>query len=35
MGMPETVRRWTREEVLGLPDDENRYELIEVWGEED
>lgn len=28
MGMSETVRRWTREEVLGLPDEGNRYELI-------
>lgn len=29
MGMPETLRRWTREEVLALPDDGNRYELID------
>src|SRR5437867_4076159 len=29
MGMPEAVRRWTREEVLALPDDGNRYELID------
>ncbi len=29
MGMPETIRRWTREEVLALPDDGNRYELID------
>jgi Uma2 family endonuclease len=29
MAMPETMRRWTREEVLGLPDDGNRYELID------
>jgi Uma2 family endonuclease len=28
MGMPETVRRWTREGGLDLPDDGNRYELI-------
>jgi Uma2 family endonuclease len=27
--MPDTVRRWTREEVLALPDDGNRYELID------
>jgi Uma2 family endonuclease len=26
--MPQTVRRWTREEVLGLPNDGNRYELV-------
>lgn len=29
MGMPDAVRRWTREEVLALPDDGNRYELID------
>ncbi len=29
MGMPQTVRHWTREEVLALPDDGNRYELID------
>ncbi len=29
MGMPETIRRWTREEVLALPDDGNRYELVD------
>src|ERR1041384_639578 len=28
MGMPEAVRHWTREEVLALPDDGNRYELV-------
>ena len=28
MGMPDLARRWTREEVLALPDDGNRYELI-------
>src|ERR1043166_5717014 len=28
MGMPEAVHRWTREEVLALPDDGNRYELV-------
>ncbi len=28
MAMPEAGRIWTREEVLALPDDENRYELI-------
>ncbi|HEV8355905.1 MAG TPA: Uma2 family endonuclease [Gemmatimonadales bacterium] len=26
--MPEAVHRWTREEVLALPDDGNRYELV-------
>jgi hypothetical protein len=26
MVMPENIRRWTREEVLALPDDGNRYE---------
>jgi Uma2 family endonuclease len=29
MAMPETMRRWTREDVLALPDDGNRYELID------
>jgi len=29
MGMPDLVRRWTREEVLALPDDGNRYELFD------
>lgn len=29
MGMPNLARRWTREEVLALPDDGNRYELID------
>ena len=29
MGMPDTVRRWTRVDVLALPDDGNRYELID------
>ena len=29
MGMPGTLRRWTREEVLVLPEDGNRYELID------
>ncbi len=29
MGMPDAVRHWTREEVLALPDDGNRYELID------
>jgi len=28
MGMPETVRRWTRDQLLALPDDGNRYELV-------
>jgi Uma2 family endonuclease len=27
--MPDLVRRWTREEVLALPDDGNRYELFD------
>jgi len=29
MGMPDVVKRWTREEVLALPDDGNRYELLD------
>jgi Uma2 family endonuclease len=29
MVMPDTLRVWTREEVLALPDDGNRYELID------
>jgi len=29
MGMPDLVRRWTRDEVLALPDDGNRYELFD------
>ncbi len=29
MGMPELVERWTREQVLALPDDGNRYELVD------
>jgi Uma2 family endonuclease len=29
MGMPELAHQWTREEVLALPDDGNRYELID------
>ena len=29
MGMPQVVRVWTREEVLALPDDGNRYELVD------
>ena len=29
MGMPETARPWTREMVLALPDDGNRYELFD------
>ncbi len=29
MVMPALARRWTREEVLALPDDGNRYELID------
>lgn len=29
MVMPDTARRWTREMVLALPDDGNRYELFD------
>jgi len=29
MGMPELAQRWTREMVLALPDDGNRYELLD------
>jgi Uma2 family endonuclease len=29
MGMPDAVRVWTREEVLALPDDGQRYELVD------
>ena len=29
MVMPDTIRLWTREEVLALPDDGNRYELVD------
>ena len=29
MGMPETVRRYTVDEVLAFPDDGNRYELVD------
>lgn len=29
MGMPDLVRRWTREEVLALPEDGKRYELFD------
>lgn len=29
MGMPDLLKRWTREEVLALPDDGNRYELFD------
>lgn len=29
MAMPELARRWTREEVIALPDDGNRYELVD------
>ena len=29
MVMPELSRQWTREEVLNLPDDRNRYELVD------
>lgn len=28
MGMPDVLKRWTREEVLALPDNGNRYELV-------
>ena len=29
MGMANLLKRWTREEVLALPDDGNRYELLQ------
>ena len=29
MGMPDTVRRYTVDEVLAFPDDGNRYELVD------
>jgi len=29
MGMPETARRWTADMVRALPDDGNRYEVID------
>ncbi len=29
MGMPDTAGKWTREMVLALPDDGNRYELFD------
>jgi Uma2 family endonuclease len=29
MGMPQVAKVWTREEVLALPDDGNRYELVD------
>jgi Uma2 family endonuclease len=29
MPAPDLARRWTREEVLALPDDGNRYELVD------
>ena len=29
MHMPDTARRWTRDQVLALPDDRNRYELLD------
>ena len=29
MVMPDVARRWTREEVLALPEDGNRYELLD------
>ncbi|MBX3146467.1 MAG: Uma2 family endonuclease [Gemmatimonadales bacterium] len=29
MGMPDLVSLWTRDNVLGLPDDGNRYELVD------
>ena len=29
MGMPDLAERWTRAEVLTLPDDGNRYELLD------
>lgn len=29
MGMPETVQRWTAARVRELPDDGNRYEVVD------
>ena len=29
MGMPDVVRHWTREEVLALPEDGKRHELVD------
>ncbi len=29
MGMPDLARTWTRDDVLALPDDGNRYELVD------
>ena len=29
MGMPDVAKVWTREEVLALPEDGNRYELVD------
>lgn len=29
MDMAQVAKRWTREEVLALPDDGNRYELVD------
>ncbi len=29
MGMPDFARTWTRDDVLALPDDGNRYELVD------
>jgi Uma2 family endonuclease len=29
MGMPDLARTWTRAEVLAIPDDGNRYELVD------
>jgi Uma2 family endonuclease len=29
MGMPDLARRWTRDDLLALPDDGNRYELFD------
>lgn len=29
MGMPQTARVWTRQDVLALPDDGKRYELVD------
>ncbi|MSR01550.1 MAG: hypothetical protein EXR94_02235 [Gemmatimonadetes bacterium] len=29
MGMPNLAKTWTREQVLALPDDGNRYELVD------
>ena len=30
MGMPQPIADWTVERILALPDDENRYEVVDV-----